>query len=166
VKVGDLSFGTCDFEKFRDWNRLWHSQLPEVGSSRGRVYYSADHEGRCYAVAMWSNPVARKLPQREWMELRRFAIHDDRPPNTASWMLGHMARDIQRRFPEVVRLISYQDVDAHSGYIYRAAGWEHAKNYKYNTPKVGWGSRKRAGSTNQPVKQRMRWEKHLPSPTR
>lgn len=160
----DLRFERCRFDVFARLNRLWHSRLPRIGSSRGRVYYSAEFCGRVYAVAMWSNPVARLLPQLEWLELRRFAIADDSPRNTASRMLGWMTRDIRKRFPDVVQLISYQDCEAHAGTIYKAAGWKQAENY-VSSPRgwtgEGWNTRKRPGRTNQTVAPRMRWEKRL-----
>jgi len=84
--------------------------------------------------------VARLLPQRTCLELQRFAIAPDALRNTASRMLAWMARDLRRRFPEVDRLITYQDRGSHAGTIYRAAGWERRE--------VGgggsWGSAKRA----------------------
>ena len=157
----DLFFRACDDATLKGLNRAWHSTLPELGNSYGRVCYAAECGGLFYAVAMWSNPVARKLPQTTWLELRRFAIHNSRPKNTASRMLGWMARDIRKRFPKVVRLISYQDLGAHSGTIYRAAGWKQAENYRHNGGKLGWRSRYRSGATGQKTSPRMRWEKEL-----
>lgn len=158
----DLYFSQTSRETFATLNREWHSRLPLIGASQGRVFYAAECGGRCYAVAMWSNPVARLLPQLEWMELRRLAIAPDAPKNTASRMLGWMRRDIKRRFPEVVRLISYQDCAVHTGGIYKAAGWKHAENYISRKrgwkPTTGWASRHRAGRTDQAVSPRMRWE--------
>lgn len=162
-----LYFSTTDRETFRKANRAWHSCLPRIGSSCGRVYYMAEAAGRIFAVAMWSNPVARLLPQTSWLELRRFAITDEAPRYTASRMLGWMARDLWKRFPEVVRLISYQDCDAHDGTLYAASGWTKADNYisrkRVWAPTTNWASRHRAGRTNQSVSPRMRWEKHRPS---
>lgn len=159
-----LFFGTTDYGTFKRLNMAWHSRLPKIGSSRGRVYYSAEHAGIVYAVAMWSNPVARLLPQLEWLELRRLAIADDSPKNTASRFIAWMVRDIRKRFPAVVRLISYQDCEAHEGTIYKASGWRKAENYV--SRKRGWeaasgGGRRRIGRTNQAVAARMRWELSL-----
>jgi hypothetical protein len=112
-----------------------------------------------YAVAAWSNPVARLLPQLSWMELRRFAIAPDAPRFTASRMLAWMRRDIANRFPSVVKLISYQDLDVHAGTIYKASGWKQSDNYKPRARGwTGWGNRPRKGRTNQSVEPRMRWE--------
>lgn len=159
-----LLFTVVDRESFAACNLLWHSRLPKITASQGRAFYAAEFEGRIFAVAMWSNPVARLLPQREWMELRRFAIAPDAPKNTASRMLGWMARDIAKRFPEVARLISYQDCDAHTGTIYKAAGWAKAENYI--SRRRGWaagagGATYRVGRANQSVAPRMRWEKQI-----
>jgi len=147
---------------FRALNTRWHSRLPKIGNSHFRVCYLAECGNLIYAVATWSNPVARLLPQREWLELRRFAICDDSPKFTASRMLGWMRRDILKRFSEVNRLISYQDLSAHSGTIYKAAGWKHAENFKPRARGwTGWGNRPRKGRTNQAVAPRMRWEQSI-----
>lgn len=160
-----LLFHRIDRTKFAELNRAWHSRLPKIGASQFRVCYAAECGGKFYAVAAWSNPVARLLPQLEWLELRRFAIAEDAPKNTASRMLGWMIRDIRRTFPAVVRAISYQDLHAHQGTIYKAAGWHHAEGYESRArgwkPTTGWASRFRAGRTDQAPAPRMRWELHI-----
>lgn len=157
-----LFFYACDRPTFVRCNRAWHSRLPLVGCSPFRVIYAAEVQGTIYAVAAWSNPVARLLPQLEFLELRRMAISDDAPKNTASRMLGWMTRDIRKRFPQVVRLISYQDCEAHTGTIYKASGWKHAENYISRKrgwkATTAWASRFRVGRTDQAVSPRMRWE--------
>ncbi len=154
-----LHFAVCSESLFSTLNAEWHSRLPKIGNSHFRVCYCAESGNRIYAVAAWSNPVARLLPQREWLELRRFAIAEDAPKFTASRMLGWMRRDIIHRFPDVVKLISYQDLEAHTGTIYAASGWKHAENFKPRARGwIGWGTRPRKGRTNQNVAPRMRWE--------
>ena len=157
-----LRFGETTRDTFKKLNRLWHSRLPEIGGSQGRAFYVAEHDGIAFAVAMWSNPVARLLPQLTWLELRRMAISDDAPPNTASRMIAWMTRDVRKKFPEVVRLISYQDCEVHQGTIYKAAGWNRAEGYKGRIR--GWSAGAGGGSTrhnrtNQSLAVRMRWEK-------
>ena len=157
-----LLFHRATASTFKTLNREWHSRLPRVGNSHFRVCYAAEFDGLFYAVAAWSNPVARLLPQREWLELRRFAIAPDAPKNTVSRMLGWMRRDILGAFPDVVRLISYQDLSCHAGTIYRASGWRPAENYKPRARGwTGWGNRPRLGRTNQTLAPRMRWEYDL-----
>jgi hypothetical protein len=142
----------------RQLNRLWHSRLPRVGAG-SRACYAAEHDGVFYAVAIWARPVARLLPQWEWLELQRLAIAPDAPRNTASRMLAVMTRLVRRDFPDVVRLISYQDTEVHSGTIYRAAGW---------TPtaaSVGgeWDRPSRRGNKAQSAAPKLRWERELAS---
>lgn len=154
-----LRFGVFGEERFKSLNEFWHSRLPRIGNSHFRVCYAAECGNLFYAVAAWSNPVARLLPQQTWLELRRFAISPDAPKFTASRMLGWMKRDIQKRFPEVERLISYQDMSVHTGTIYKASGWHQAEDYKPRARGwIGWGNRPRKGRTNQAVAPRMRWE--------
>lgn len=156
-----LFFSRCDRATFATLNALWHSRLPKIGASQFRVCYVAECDGIRYATAAWSNPVARLLPQQEWLELRRMAIADDAPKNTASRMVGWMVRDIRKTFPTVTRLISYQDCDAHEGTIYAASGWHRAEGYigrAHGWSKGGGGSKSREGRTDQAVAPRMRWE--------
>ena len=86
--------------------------------------YGATYREEIFAVAIWSNPVARMLPQKEWLELRRLAVGPNAPRNTASRMLAVMTRMIRRSMPQISTLVSYHDTSVHSGAIYRAAGWK------------------------------------------
>lgn len=140
-------------------NRLWHSRLPRLGTGAALrtdyLCYGAVFDGLFYSVAIWSNPTSRKLPQWEWLELRRLAIAPDAPRNTASRMLAVMARLVRRAKPEVKKLISYQDMEVHTGGIYAAAGW---------TPTIvthgpDWANRGRPKS--QTTAPKRRWEKDL-----
>lgn len=103
----------------------WHSRLPHVQRSPWRVCFVAHYDYTAYGVALWNNPSARTLPQT-WLELRRMAVSPDAPHCTASFMLGAMRRQIRALYPDVDRLISYQDQDVHTGTIYKAAGWKAA----------------------------------------
>ncbi len=104
------------------YNAAWHSRLPHVQRGPWRLAFASHYRHTVFAVAFWHNPSARGLPQ-DWLELRRMAVAPDAPHCTASHMLGQMRRQIRVLLPEVVRLISYQDQDVHTGTIYRAAGW-------------------------------------------
>ena len=154
----------------RDLNALWHSRLPVYSTGfclNATAAYGAMFEGIYYASAIWTNPVAQALPQHEWLELRRFAIGPDAPKYTASRMLAVMVRLIRKKLPHVVNLISYQDVEAHQGTIYKAAGW-------IATTKHSGGSWNRPNSTNksngkprtrpnlnEATGPKIRWEKKL-----
>jgi hypothetical protein len=139
-------------------NALWHSRLPRMGTGfikrQPFICFAAVYQGRAFAVAIWSNPVARNLPQREWLELRRLAHAPDAPRNTGSWMLAVMARLIVRERPWITRLISYHDTEVHLGTIYAAAGWcKTAVNRDGN-----WTRRKRPRPTAQSNAAKQRWE--------
>lgn len=141
---------------FMPLNEEWHSRLPGCANAFEGIFYGALYDHHYWAVAWWSKPVARKLNGRGWFELRRFAIHDDAPPNTASRMLGIMRRDISRCMPDVQRLISYQDTSVHDGTIYKAAGWQRTVTSN-GYSKHGWASRD-AGRVNQSTADKVRWE--------
>lgn len=127
-------------------NRLWHSRMPRMGTgciaNQPFLSFGASFDGIWYAAAIWSNPVARALPQQTWLELRRLAVAPDSPRNTPSRMLSVMRRLVMKARPDVVRLISYQDTAAHSGGIYRAAGWKRAK-VSTNKKRWTWGCESR-----------------------
>lgn len=149
------------FDLAKKLNRLWHSRLPRFGTGFVRAQpflcYAAEFQGVYYGVAIWSNPVARNLPQQEWLELRRLAIAPDAPRNLASRMLGVMRRLIQEERPDVKRLVSYQDMDAHTGAIYRAAGWTPTRmNMDGN-----WTRTARPRPKAQSESPKQRWEKEI-----
>lgn len=157
-----LRLSVIDFADAKTLNRLWHSRLPRMGTgaidSMPFLCFGAEFDGLWYATAIWSNPVARWLPQKRWLELRRLAIAPDAPRNTASRMLRIMALLVHQKRPEVVRLISYQDTKAHSGCIYRAAGWT-ATNVKSSRKRWKWGCKSRPRPAAQSEAPKRRWEK-------
>lgn len=139
-------------------NKCWHSRLPDIEWSnvtRNRYYvcYGAMFEQRWFAVAIWSSPVNQRFNIDETLELRRFAINNIAPRNTASRMMKIMVIMIKARYPRIKRLISYQDCDVHNGTIYKASGWRPAGKTKYHP----WNkSRRRADSQSKADK--IRWE--------
>lgn len=149
------------FRQARELNKLWHSRLPRFGTgcveNRKCLSFGATFKGKCFAVGIWSNPVARNLPQQTWLELRRLATSAECPPNTCSWMIGVMARLIKRMQPDIETLVSYHDTEVHSGTIYKAAGWiATTVNQDGNWTRPG---RKRPKAQSESPKQR--WEKVL-----
>lgn len=156
MRVEEISFGHA-----MELNRLWHSWLPRMGTgcidAMTFPSFVADFQGRAFAVAIWSNPVARNLPQAEWLELRRLAIAPDAPRMTASWMLGVMARLIRRKASVVTRLVSYHDTEVHTGAIYKAAGWTPTTI----NPDGNWDRPGRSRPKAQSGAAKQRWEKVL-----
>jgi hypothetical protein len=122
------------FDTAMELNRLWHSRLPRMGTGaiknpeRRFTCFCGIYGGLIYCVGIWSLPAARALPQDgTWLELRRYAIAPDAPKNTGSRGLRVMELLIRRQLPAVRRLCSSQDTEAHTGCIYRAAGWKPAR---------------------------------------
>lgn len=140
-----LHVGQITVQKAIQLNALWHSRLPTVirgniDRNRHSICFAAEYDGVFYAVAIWSSPVAglRLTRGEQWLELRRYAISEDAPKNTASRLLSVMVRLIHRKYPEIVRFISYQDCDSHSGTIYKASGWVIGKT----VTDTNWGMRR------------------------
>ncbi len=148
-------------------NFTWHSRLPEVVKNnvqrvRHLVCFCAEYEGIYYASAIWTDPIARLLNGRDWLELRRFAIAPDAPKNTASRMLRIMRYQILSKWPQIARLISYQDCDVHTGTIYKAAGWKAGAENKSGD----WIRESRDRRTAQAPGIKIRWELDLNKPLR
>ena len=143
-------------------NAIWHSRFPYIHWSnvvRNKRYicYAAYYKENPFAVAIWSSPVAanRFKDGHLLLELRRMAINEKCPKNTASRMLSWMKKDIKKRFPEIIRLISYQDTEAHFGTIYKASGWTLIETMNKN---VEWTTGKRKRSPVQSTASKVRWE--------
>jgi hypothetical protein len=162
-----LWFDPIDVDTAIALNRHWHSRLPRLVRSNltrrsNKVFWVAVFDGVYFAVAVWTNPVARLLPQDTWIELRRFAIAPDAPKNTASRMLSWMTRQLPREIPALVRAVSYQDTEVHTGAIYRAAGWEKTalSDASYGDHHQ-WSNKSRQRATGQSNAAKQRWEINL-----
>lgn len=112
-------------------NHKWHSMLPRYSNqslghflgSKTPVAYAAFYDGNYFAVAIWCHPHNQAHDDGYTLELARLAIGRSAPKNTASRMLRVMRILVQRKWPHLHRLTSYQAIDIHKGTIYRAAGW-------------------------------------------
>ncbi len=139
--------------------RKWHSRLPVIDRSNiyrnsDYVCYSASLDGIAYAAAVWTSPVARMLNDGRTLELRRFAISDDAPKNTASRVLRVMRNLISAELPHINKLVSYQDTSVHAGTIYAAAGWVIAGRRRASE----WSCKSRPRRPTQANAQKIRWE--------
>ena len=141
-------------------NAGWHSRLPVTSHSNmvrnaHKVFYGAEYKDHCFAVAMWTDPVAGNRMSKDhiWIELRRLAIAPDAPKFTATWMISKMVKDIKKRFPDVTKLVSYQDTEVHTGTIYKAANWTLDAVSKYKD----WSTGKRQRNAAQTKADKIRW---------
>ena len=142
-KSSMMTLRKCEPAEARRCVAAWHSRLPMTQRGPWMLAFVATFDGQPFGGALWNNPSARTLPA-DWLELRRLAMPDYAPPHAASWMLGAMRKWIRVNLPGVPRLISYQDMDVHTGTIYRAAGWEVGYVAK---PRIRDRSAARAGTT-------------------
>lgn len=142
-------------------NQEWHSRMPYIGSFQMcSPCFGAEFANRFYAVAMWSLPIAanRLTDGFNSLELRRMAICNDAPRNTASRMLKVMRLTIKREMPQIKKLISYQDTAVHKGTIYRADNWTPIDCGDFTS----WEKHsKRPGSVEQSTAKKVRWELSL-----
>jgi hypothetical protein len=111
-------------------NSLWHSRFPQIHWSnvvrnKRSVCFAATFQEVYWATAIWSSPIAANRLKNgdQMLELRRMAIADEAPKNTASRMLSVMGKWVHNNFEEITTLISYQDTEAHHGTIYKASNW-------------------------------------------
>lgn len=165
IPTSPLQFfvGEIGVEQAARLNAYWHSRLPAVDPANihrttHKVCYAAEFDGIFYAVAIWTNPISRVLNGLGWLELRRFAIASNAPPNTASRLLKVMRIMAAKKFPDIVKLISYQDTSTHDGTIYRAAGWTPVENKmsgsNWDTP----ARRRRKPTADATAPKKIRWE--------
>lgn len=159
-----LTIAKCNVHRAIELNKIWHSRLPNVDWSNvvrasPSVCFVAEYNEVAYATAIWSAPCARLLNGRNWLELRRLAIANDAPKNTATRMLKVMRLMIVRELPQIVNLISYQDTEVHTGTIYKAAGW--LPTHKTKVEDIRWGKGGRARNAIVATGEKIRWEYNL-----
>ena len=156
-----LFIGQCDVRLACNLNEAWHSRLPKLDWSNvvrcGWDYcFAAEYANRFYAIAIWTRPVSQSLNGRNWLELRRMAIADDAPKNTATRMLMVMKNMIRKDNKAVAKLISYQDTAVHAGTIYKAAGWTVGRVSKAG--EQNWAKTHPRPSKIQSDASKVRWE--------
>ena len=146
-------------------NETWHSRLPNIHYSnvvRNKKYvcFIFKYREAIIGTAIWSSPVARRLDPITYLELRRMALSNVCPKNTATYTISKMIKKIKIKFPDLTKLISYQDTEVHLGTIYKASNW--VKSITNTGGEWSKPSRKRKKTqTNSP---KIRWEYTLKNP--
>ncbi len=142
-------------------NELWHSRLPKkhwsnVVRNTHYVCYVFTYKQAVIGVSIWSSPVAqnRFKDGKEILELRRLALSDVCPKNTATYVLSKMIKYIKTKFPEIKKLISYQDTKVHLGTIYKAANWKVGNETQF----LLWNTENRKRNKEQSDASKIRWE--------
>lgn len=147
-------------------NELWHSRLPiihwsNVVRNTHYVCYAIYWGDLICGVGIWSSPVAQNRFKngKEMLELRRLAIANDAPKNTATQAISFMQNDIKKNMPDIKLLISYQDTNVHTGTIYKASNWVVGAETQF----IDWSTKKRKRNTIQSDAPKIRWEYDLES---
>ena len=161
LSVKDLTLWDIGVDLAMELNDKWHSVLPDTNKgnmlrNKHKAFYAFEFDGRFYAVGMWTDPVAANRLSFTAIELRRLAIADDAPKNTATRMLKLMREDLKKKFPHINKAISYQATEHHRGTIYKADNWIVGATSKH----VDWHKKKgvKKAQTNSP---KVRWEHFL-----
>ena len=87
-------------------NELWHSRLHKIHWSNvvrntHYVCYVFKYKEAVVGVRIWSSPVARMLNKDTHLELRRLALCDVCPKNTATFVLSKMRSLVKSKFPNI-----------------------------------------------------------------
>lgn len=159
----DLKLWDVGVDLAMQLNDTWHSLLPDTDKgnlvrNRHTAFYAAEYDGAYYAVAIWTDPVAGNRLTEPSIELRRLAICDEAPKNTATRMLGMMRKDLKKKFPHIRKAISYQAKKYHHGTIYKADNWKPVSE----TVGVEWKTKRRNRAPTQAADSaKVRWERYL-----
>lgn len=157
----ELELLVCSSKYAYQINKLWHSSMPLMPSYKVcKPCFIGIANNVVYASALWSLPIAANRLKNGslCLELRRFAIADYAPRNTASYLLSRMEKYIKHIRPDIIKLISYQDTEFHNGAIYKASNWIAANEGVF----VSWSNHtKRPGHIEQSTAPKIRWEKIL-----
>jgi hypothetical protein len=159
--VNDFEFKVISATDACTLNKRWHSRLPEIhyGNVVRNTHYvcfAAYFQSDVYAITIWSSPVAQNRFKfgKQVLELRRMAISENCPKNTATKMLAHNRKWIKTNMTDIALLVSYQDTEVHLGTIYKADNWISA-NY---TKGLKWDTDTRSRNQEQSLADKIRWE--------
>lgn len=148
----------------KDLNSKWHSMLPrtDLGNllcGNTSAAYAAKFDEYYYAVAIFSQPIIRAIAKDgKTIELRRLAICNDAPKNTASRMLSICRRLVKAKYPQMEKCVSYLAVEVHEGTIYKASGWIPVGKVSAARPQRKRGDRGRSTGPLQTFSPKQRWE--------
>ena len=143
-------------------NNIWHSKLPiikwsNVVRNTHYICFVFKYKEAVIGVGIWSSPVARKINRETHLELRRLALTDVCPKNTATFVLSKMRKSIKNKFPNIKTLISYQDTEVHLGTIYKADNWTDV----IESAGGEWASPTRKRKVVQSAVKKIRWEYNI-----
>jgi hypothetical protein len=154
--------------KAAELNRQWHSMLPrtDLGNllcGKTSIAFGAFFDERWWAVSIWTQPIIASMCDGKTIELRRLAICDECPKNTASRMLSVNRKQVKTAFPFLRKAISYLAIDVHEGTIYKASGWHPVGDIVAARPQRFSNVNKQTRATGplQTLSRKQRWERNL-----
>lgn len=165
ARASELEMYDISVDEAMRLNAEWHSLLPDtergnLHRNRERAFYALALNNVYYAVAISTSPIAGNRLPPDRIELRRLAIADYAPRNTATRFMGMMRRDLKKKFPHIRKAISYQATKYHLGTIYKADNWE-----PVTSSGIGGWSRDTPGRKRTPTQAqdsvKVRWERYL-----
>lgn len=152
-----LSTSDLTLTRERDWDTVRRFvNHPEVGHDLGvnfpqkKAAFGArvgGPDGDIAAIVVLTYPTARKLDGTEMIELKRYASHPNRPPNTASWLISRACRWAELEGYE--RLRTYAGVADNEGTIYQALGFDPLDDSPVETDGSGWTDRGSEGQRSE-----------------
>ena len=159
----DLECTEIDMRLAAELNRTWHSMLPrtDLGNllcGNMSAAYGFAYRDRWYGVAIYSQPIVRALCDGKTIELRRLAICNEAPKNTATRFMAETRKLVRVKYPHLRKVISYQAVDVHHGTIYKAGNWREVGKIVDARPQRLPGSKQRATGPLQTKSRKVRWE--------
>ena len=168
VDVKSITINECSAQFACLLNGIWHSRLPKIEWSNvvrntHYVCFVFMYKQSIIGCGIWSSPVAQNRMKngKSILELRRLALSDVCPKNTATRVISSMIKQISKKFDDIVKLISYQDKEVHLGTIYKAANWYVGAE----TELIDWNTSSRKRNVLQSTSAKIRWEFDLPKRT-
>ena len=165
VEVKSINIHECGAQFACLLNGIWHSRLPNIHWSNvvrntHYVCFVFMYKQSIIGCAIWSSPVAQNRMKngKTTLELRRLALSDVCPKNTATRVISLMIKQIVKKFADIQKLISYQDEEVHLGTIYKAANWYIGAK----TELIDWNTSSRKRNVLQSDSAKIRWEFDLP----
>lgn len=155
----------------------WKPVILPIGRPAARRFVLEHHEhcpppaGDRFRASIWNGitligvvivgrPVARMLPQQEWVEVNRLCVRRDIPAplrwNACSQMYGWAAREAKRRGFE--RIITYT-METEPGITLKAAGWN--IDGKVGRAGKSWNCPSRPRVDKTPTVPKIRWSRQL-----
>lgn len=136
-------------------------RVPAVQRIHFGVFESDSFAARMIGVMSFGNPLGanRMVDGASLFELTRMCILDVTTKNAESRCLAIAGRLIKQRYPWVIGLVAYSDLEGqgHKGTIYKAAGWHN----DHVTQPISWSARgvnRRDRGSNTT---KLRWRKDL-----